>query len=376
MKTTNPYPHCYRSKDRQGRDRWLVRVPGRKAVTVKGRYGSPEFAANYKAAIEGAGPIEKKGLGTAAPGTVAALRALLYKHVFFTGKSPATQRSIRSYWDRFAEAEGNKPVALLRPEHVQKRVNVFANTGKPAAARNLLVAIRLGVKVAMEIGWLKQGNDPTAGVELPKIKGKGYRTWTEEEAAAYEAAYPHGTRERLIYEAYAFTALRRSDMARLGRQHLRPRKAAYVGEYKVTHDLVLPDQHKTGEPLELPILPRLQAAIDALPVDQLMFFTSPAGSPLSGKRIADILAQACKAVGLGPKVCDATGKPKGLCGHGLRKRMAKRLAEEFGCSEFEIMSVLGQKDPRQARTYTAAASRKRMAENALFKLLRDKAGTG
>jgi len=163
MKTSNPYPHCYRSKDRQGRDRWLVRVPGRKAVTVKGRYGSPEFAANYKAAIEGAGPIEKKGLGTAAPGTVAALRALLYKHVFFTGKSPATQRSIRSYWDRFAEAEGNKPVALLRPEHVQKRVNVFANTGKPAAARNLLVAIRLGVKVAMEIGWLKQGNDPTAG---------------------------------------------------------------------------------------------------------------------------------------------------------------------------------------------------------------------
>jgi integrase len=111
----------------------------------------------------------------------------------------------------------------------------------------------------------------------------------------------------------------------------------------------------------------------ALPADQLMFFTSPAGSPLSGKRIADILAQACKAIGLGPKVCDATGKPKGLCGHGLRKRMAKRLAEEFGCSEFEIMSVLGQKDPRQARTYTAAASRKRMAENALFKLLGDKA---
>jgi integrase len=271
--------------------------------------------------------------------------------------------------DRLVDAEGDKPVALLLPQHVQKRVNVFANAGKAAAARNLLIAIRLLLKVAVEVGWLKKGDDPTAGIELPKIKGKGYRTWAEDEAAKYEADYPHGTRERLIYEAYACTALRRSDMARLGRQHLRPRKqVVLVGGYKVTHDLILPDQHKTGEPLELPVLPSLQAAIDALPADQLMFFTAPDGSPLSGKRIADILARACKAIGLAAKVCDASGRPKGLCGHGLRKRMAKRLAEEFGCSEFEIMSVLGQKDPRQARTYTAAASRKRMAENALFKL--------
>jgi integrase len=326
--------------------------------------------------MESAGSVEKKGLGIAAPGTVAALRVLLYKYVLFTGKSPATQRSIRSYVDRLAEAEGNKPVALLRPEHVQKRINVFANAGKASAARNLLCAIRLLMKLAVEVGWRKKGDDPTAGVELPKIKGKGYRTWIEDEAAAYEVAYLEGTRERLIYEAYACTALRRSDMARLGRQHLRQRKhVAVVGGYKVTHDLVLPDQHKTGEPLELPVLPWLQAAIDALPADQLMFFTAPNGSPLSGKRIADILAEACKAIGLGPKVCDASGKPKGLCGHGLRKRMAKRLAEEFGCSEFEIMSVLGHKDPRQARAYTAAASRKRMAENALFKVLRGKVPT-
>jgi integrase len=253
---------------------------------------------------------------------------------------------------------------------------VFAKAGKASAARNLLIAIRAMHPVAVEAGWRKKGDDPTAGVMLPKIKGKGYRTWTEQEATAFEAAYPPGTRERLIYEGYACTALRRSDMGRLGRQHLRPQKEiVYVGDYKVTHDLALPDQHKTGEPLTLPVLPPLQDAINALPDKQLMFFISPGGAPLSGKRIADILAQACIDIGLGPKVCDDSGKPKGLCGHGLRKRMAVRLAEEFGCSELEIMSVLGHRDPRQARTYTAAASKKRMAENALFKMLGGKPAT-
>ena len=52
MKPTKPYLNLYRDKDRQGRDRWRLRVRGKKAVTIKGTYGSPEFAANYRAARE------------------------------------------------------------------------------------------------------------------------------------------------------------------------------------------------------------------------------------------------------------------------------------------------------------------------------------
>jgi len=66
----SPFPHCYRSKDRYGRERWLLRVPGRKAVTIKGRYGSPEFAENYRNALA---PIEKRGLGTPRHGTMLGL---------------------------------------------------------------------------------------------------------------------------------------------------------------------------------------------------------------------------------------------------------------------------------------------------------------
>jgi integrase len=139
---------------------------------------------------------------------------------------------------------------------------------------------------------------------------------------------------------------------------------------QITHDLVLPWIAKNGEPLRLPVLPWLQRAIDELPPSaDMVFFPGPDGKPLSGKRIADILREACLAIDLGPKIVDDSGRPKGLCGHGLRKLMATRLAELCGCSELQIMSVLGQRDPRSAKIYTEGASRNRMAEDALFTLV-------
>ena len=52
MKATKPYPYLYRDIDRQGAQRWRLRAP-RRSSTIKGDYGSPEFAANYRAAMEG-----------------------------------------------------------------------------------------------------------------------------------------------------------------------------------------------------------------------------------------------------------------------------------------------------------------------------------
>jgi integrase len=381
----SPFSHTHWMADRHGGERCLLRVPGRKAVTLKGwnsrlkAEASTIFAAQYREALAGAEPIERKGLGVPRSGTIAALRAITYKHVLFTGKRPATQRTLRSYIDRMAALEGDKPWALLRPEDVQRRVNIFAAAGKAAAARNFKIAVTLLHKVAVDVGWRKKGDDPTRGVELPKIKGKGYRTWTDDEAAAYETAYGYDTRERLIYEAYACTALRRSDIARLCRGHIRTRKQiACIGQHKVTHNLVLPWIEKNDEPLTLPILPWLQRALDELPADNVPWIMTtddgrpliagPDGKALSGKRTADVLSEACLKIGLGRKIVDASGVPKGLSGHGLRKRMATRLAELCGCSELKIMAVLGQRDPRSAKVYTAAANN-RMAEDALFELL-------
>ena len=125
------------------------------------------------------------------------------------------------------------------------------------------------------------------GVKRPKIKGKGFRPWTEEHCAKYEGTHPLGTRARLAYELLFCTALRRSDIVRIGRQHIRAlAQPVLVGPYKVTHELDL-GQQKTDEDVGgLLILPQLQAAIDALPADNLTFIVTKdgKGEPLSPSR--------------------------------------------------------------------------------------------
>ena len=74
---------------------------------------------------------------------------------------------------------------------------------------------------AISIGWRKKGNNPAIGMIRPKIKGKGFRPWKKEHCAKYEATHPLGTRARLAYELLSCTGLRRSDIVRVGRQHIR-----------------------------------------------------------------------------------------------------------------------------------------------------------
>jgi hypothetical protein len=61
MKLHNPYRYLYKDIDRQNHIRWRLRAPGRPTATIKGEFGSPEFAANYRTAMEG---------GTAIPTTI------------------------------------------------------------------------------------------------------------------------------------------------------------------------------------------------------------------------------------------------------------------------------------------------------------------
>jgi len=107
MKLSKPYPYLYRDIDRQGRERWRLRVPGRKTVTVKGQYGSPEFAASYRCAFEGA-HVEKQGLVTK-HGTIAALARSYLRSASFAGLSPATRRSRRYLIEHFVCKFGKLP---------------------------------------------------------------------------------------------------------------------------------------------------------------------------------------------------------------------------------------------------------------------------
>ena len=81
-----------------------------------------------------------------------------------------------------------------------------------------LATLRSLCRFAVKRGWLRA--DPTANIKLRAIKGDGFHTWTEDEIAQFEAHHPIGTKPRLAFALLLYTAQRRSDVVRMGRQHI------------------------------------------------------------------------------------------------------------------------------------------------------------
>jgi integrase len=140
----------------------------------------------------------------------------------------------------------------------------------------------------------------------------------------------------------------RSDVVHLGPQHVR-------------NDVVSYRRRKTAAPVDIPVLPELQAAIDAMPkAEHLTFITTELGKPFTPAGFGNWFRDQCDAA-----------KLSNLSAHGLRKAGATCLAEH-GCTDHEIMAWGGWSSIKEVQRYTRGANRKRMALRAAEKL---KAGT-
>src|SRR5688572_17586947 len=106
------------------------------------------------------------------------------------------------------------------------------------------------MRFAMAMDPPMRRDDPTAGVKKLRIPGHGFLAWEEADVATFEAAHPVGSRARLALALLLFTAQRRSDVIRMGRQHMRG-------------GLIGVKQQKTGAALWIPIHRDLQPILDA-----------------------------------------------------------------------------------------------------------------
>jgi integrase len=219
---------------------------------------------------------------------------------------------------------------------------VGAKAATPSAARNFLSMLRVLVRFAIETGI--RPDDPTLGVRRVKIRTVGFRTWTEDDIAAFEATHPIGSRARLALALLLYTGQRRSDVVRMGRQHLRG------GDLHVR-------QQKTGKELTIPVLPELRAVLDATPADNLTFLTTASAKPFTAAGFTNWFRGMCKEAKL----------PKGASAHGLRKATCRRLAEA-GRSAIEIAAISGHGSLQEIERYTRAADQARVARSAIGSL--------
>ena len=334
-KIAKPYPHVYPDTDRQGVRSWRLRVPGRKTVTIKGTFGSPEFAANYRAAMEGveAQPVEKAGIATK-QNSIAALARDYLSSSSFTTLSKTTQKARRSLIEKFADSYGKLPVAGLARKHVVAIIEREA----PGTARNLLSALRVLMQRAIDQEIIAK--DPTDNVKRPKLSRGGWHSWTEAEIEQYQRQHPVGSQARLALALALYTGQRRSDLIRMGRQHIRD------GGIQVV-------QQKTGTPLWIPLHTELKAILDATPAEHLTFITTSAGKPYSVGGLTHRVRLWALEAGL-------TGCPL----HGLRKAACRRLAEA-GCSASEIMAVSGHRHLGDVQIYVRGVDQARLASQAI-----------
>jgi integrase len=338
---TFQYAYIHAFKDRHGKQRYYFRRQGQKRIAIIGTPGSSEFHTAYQAALAGiSAPKRVIGEARTAPGTMRALIVAYYQSGDFLALSAATKTTYRGIIDRIREEHGDKPVKLLGPKHVLAMQDQRAST--PSAANTYVRMIRMLMRFAIVRSW--RDDDPTIAVRKIKTRSEGFRSWTDADIARFKDRWPQGTRAHLALYLLIYTGQRRSDVVRMGKQH-------------ISGGSIHVQQQKTKSRLAIPIHARLQQALDTVEGDNLTFLLTQQGKGFSPAGFTNWFVECAKEAGL----------PPGSTPHGLRKAAARKLAEA-GCTPHQIMAITGHRNLKEVTHYTAAVSQVTLAEQAMRSL--------
>jgi integrase len=285
--------------------------------------------------------VNSTGVSRAVPGSINDLIARYYGTPAWLGMQPSSQRTYRGIIERFREAHGNRPVASVQTRHLDAILGKMAD--RPAGANNLRKVLKRLFTYAVKAGMRPQNDNPADLTDSFKMRGEGFHTWTEAEIEQFESHWGLETKARLALALMLHTGLRRSDVVRLGPQHVRQ------GRIRIT-------QTKTGAPVTIPVHSALRVAIDASPSDRLVFLVTEFGKPFTANGFGNWFRDRCDEAGL-PQ-CSA---------HGLRKAMSRRLAES-GVTNLQGRAVTGHKTDRMFAHYAAEADRAQLADEAMANL--------
>ncbi len=344
--------HVHGYVDRHGRARFYLRRKGQPQIPLPGLPWSPQFTAVYEAALS-AEPTKTIAVANRIrKGTVAALVHSYLNSITFGELAGETKRTRKNILNNFSKEHGDKPVALLKRQHI---VAMFTKKApKRFAARNWLKTVRALMQFAVADGTLKA--DPTASIKNLSGKTDGFRQWDDGDIAKFEKRWPIGTRERLAMALLLWTLQRRGDVVRMGRQHIRQTEDGPVLDVK---------QNKTGAKLAIPVLPELQGVLDATRSDHLTFLITGFNKPFAVAGFTNWFREACNAAGV----------PQGTSAHGLRKAGCRRFAE-LGFTVHEIAAWSGHADLRELAKYTKAVDQARLAWAGAAKLAKKRTAGG
>jgi hypothetical protein len=162
-------------------------------VPLPGLPGSTEFNEAYAQALDEAPAPAVIGASRTIPGSVNAMIVGYLGSAAFHHLAPSSQAQYGRIFENMRREHGDKSIAKLERRHVVTMLNAKAAT--PIGARDFLRCLRLLIAYGIGIGI--RADDPTLGLRVKLPKSDGYRTWTEDDIAAVEAAYPIGSKPGL-----------------------------------------------------------------------------------------------------------------------------------------------------------------------------------
>ncbi len=324
-------PYVYRERSRHGRSVLYFRRGKGRRIRLPDVPTSPEFDAAYRAALTGEAP---PGSPDQAP-PPHSLRWLIDRYresAAWRQLSPGTRRQREGVFLRAIRQANNPPFAAITRAHIQAVLDKRAD--RPASANTFLNAIRGLFAWAVLNGHVE--HDPTAGVRRVRYRSAGFAPWTPEDVHAFRARHPIGTKAHLVMEFILLTGLRRSDVVRAGRQHLRG-------------DVLTIRTAKTGAVVTMRLPQHLLDLIERSPSGGMHFVVSEHGRPFTVASFGNWFSARCREAGVEKSA------------HGLRK-LSATLAANGGATAHQLKAQFGWSKLEQAEVYTASANRTRLGK--------------
>jgi integrase len=271
LRTRSGLPkHCTYHKDRDGNQRVRFR---RREVSryLTGIPWSEDFMRQYAAALE-AVQQQRTQIGASLrslPGSFSALCVAYYGSPEYRGLKASTQRVRRNILERFRAEHGHLLLKGLQIRHVRDFIGAKAST--PEAANNLLKVLRVVLGHGVEVSMI--ASNPAIGVKRYRNRSEGHHSWTETEIAQFQATHAIDTRARLALALLVYTGQRRSDVVRMGWQHVKGNR-------------IMVRQQKTGRALAIPMHPELARALAAAPKTNMTFLVTEHGASFSAAGFA------------------------------------------------------------------------------------------
>lgn len=330
-------PFVTRDRSRHGKIRFYFRRGKGPRVRLPDDLQSDEFRSAYEAAL--AGKFSRDQRIVRVPSDT--LQWLVERYME-SGKwqslAPATRKQQSLLFSDAIRRGKNPAYKGITRRTMQKAMDDRAKT--PALANNFLKAMRGLSKWAVKMEYVYA--DPTAEIEAFTYKTDGFKIWDEADIKAFCTKWPVGTKPRLALALYLVSGLRRSDVHRLGPQHLKDGVFS-IRAAKPPHHVI----SVTAPQFLLDVIAKT-------PIGDMAYMTKDNGQPFKSKEsFGNWFGARCREAGL----------EAGKAAHGLRKYSATEAANS-GATTHELMARFGWSNPQQAEIYTRNADRKRLSINA------------